>query len=199
MEDDTRPLPSRADANVRDQPINEWLDDYAGTPKREHPFASSFDTDSDISRQETSHRFHSSDDGYGVTTEPLIPEGEYVLRYVEHHTLKPKGSGRLVITFAIEEGDYAGTILKAYYSVQLRGDSGKFGKFLASRQGEYYEQICDLFPDLINGRPDRISPRRLLGRRVKGEVVTVTTKWNGDQRRPHTRYSKVQRLITLVE
>jgi hypothetical protein len=81
--------------------------------------------------------------------------------------------------------------------VKLTGRPGKFGSFNASKQGEYYEQMCDLLPELIDGRSDRISPQRLKGKVVLGKVVTVTTKWDGEQRKEHTQYSKIKRLIKL--
>ncbi len=132
-----------------------------------------------------------------VESEPLVPEGEYKLTYVEHFTQKVKGTGKLKINFSITESAYAGLILPAYYRVKLTGPPGKFGSFKASAQGEYYEQVCDLFPELIGGRSDRISPQRLKGKVVLGEVVTVKKKWNGKERKPHTQYSKIDRMIKL--
>ena len=132
-----------------------------------------------------------------VESAPLVPAGEYKLAYVEHLTLKVKGTGKLQINFSVTEGGFAGEILPAYYVVKLTSSPRKFGSFNASKQGEYYDQMCDLFPDLINGRTDRISPQRLKGKVVLCEVVTVTKKWNGDERKVHTQYSKVKRMIKL--
>lgn len=132
-----------------------------------------------------------------VEFEPHVPEGEYKLAYVEHFTHKAKGTGKLQINFSIAEGHNLDSRLKAHYRVKLTGPPGKYGSFRASAQGEYYEQMCELFPSLIGGRSDRISPRRLKGLEVIGKVVTVTTKWNGKQRKEHTQYSKVKELIRL--
>jgi len=132
-----------------------------------------------------------------LESSPLVPENEYKLVYVEHLTQKVKGTGKLQINFSITEGDNSGEILPAYYRVKLKGPPGKFGSFKASAQGEYYEQMCDLFPSLIGGRSDRISPQRLKGKVVLCEVGTVKKKWDGNERKPHTRYSKVERMIKL--
>ena len=57
--------------------------------------------------------------------------------------------------------------------------------------------MCNLFPDLAKGRTDRISPRRLKGKAILVEVVTVKTKWDKSERKKHTQYSKIKRLIEL--
>jgi len=136
-------------------------------------------------------------DGCAIEAEPLIPEDKYKVAYLEHGTVNVPGTGKLVIQFTIVAGAYQGTILKAYYRVKLKRPIGKCGKFVPSRQGEYYEQMCDIFPDLIEGRTDRISPQRLKGKTILVEVTTVKTKWNGKQRKKHTQYSKVNRMVSL--
>ena len=165
----------------QDQPNNQWLAELDGQVTEIKPKQTPVNEDNDCM----------------VESEPLVPEGEYKLAYVEHFTQKAKGTGKLQINFSITESDYADLILKAYYRVKLTGPPGKYGSFKASAQGEYYEQMCDLFPSLIGGRSDRISPRRLKGQQVIGKVITVTTKWNGEQRKKHTQYSKVKELIRL--
>lgn len=165
----------------QDQSNESWLEAYNGN----------------VTQLETQQAPANEVDDCHVEGTPLIPAGEYMLAYVEHFTQKAKGTGKITISFSVTKGDFSGAILPAYYRVKLTGPPGKFGPFSASKQGEYYEQMCDLIPELIGGRTDRISPQRLKGKTVLGEVVTVTTKWNGQQRKEHTQYSKVKRLIRL--
>jgi hypothetical protein len=170
------------------QSPDEWLADYLDATGSDNIQQSVCDNNDD-----NEHR----DDDCLIESEPLIPEANYKMAYLEHGTVSAPGTGKLVIQLSILERAYKGTILKAFYRVRLKGPAGKFGKYAPSRQGEYYEQMCDLFPDLIEGRTDRISPQRLKGRTVLAEVITVKTKWNGQKRPTHTQYSKVNRLISL--
>ena len=165
----------------QDQSNDEWLAERDGRVTEMEPQQTSVSADTDCM----------------VESAPLVPMREYRLAYVEHFTQKVRGAGKLQINFSITESAYSGLILPAYYRVKLTGPPGKFGSFKASAQGEYYEQMCDLFPSLIGGRSDRISPRRLKGQHVIGTVETVTTKWNGEPRKEHTQYSKVKKLIKL--
>ena len=139
----------------------------------------------------------SEDDSCSVYSEPLIPDGQYKAVYLEHWTYSAPGTGKLVIHFKIAEGECEGEVLKAYFRVVLKGRSGKFGKFMASRQGEYFDQMCDLLPDLACGRTDRISPQRLKGKVVSIEVETVKKKWGGGERKPHTQYSTIRKLSSF--
>lgn len=168
-------------ASPIDQTADEWLADHGGQPTKVKP---------DLEPANESGECM-------VESSPLVPARDYKLAYVEHYTQKVKGSGKLNISFAITEGADAGEILPAFYRVTLKGPPGKFGLFSASKQGDYYEQMCDLFPELVHGRSDRISPQRLKGKKVLCEVATVTTKWDGKERKPHTQYSKVKRMIKL--
>jgi hypothetical protein len=165
-----------------DQTHDEWMDSFDGRVK-------------DVQRPTQQPANESGD--CVVESAPLVPEGEYKLAYVEHFTQKVRGNGKLQINFSITQGDFSGEILPAYYRVKLTGPPGKHGPFNASKQGEYYEQMCDLFPELIDGRSDRISPQRLKGKVVLCEVVTVKKKWSGDERKAHTQYSKIKRMIKL--
>lgn len=165
----------------RDQSNEEWLEEYDGKVLEVRPRQAPANEGGECL----------------VDSAPLVPEGEYKIAYVEHTTQKAKGTGKLNINFSIKEGEYSGVILPFYYRVTLTGPPGKSGSFKASAQGEYFEQMCDLIPALITGRTDRISPQRLKGETVLAEVVTVTTKWSGEQRKEHTQYSKVKKLIRL--
>ncbi len=129
--------------------------------------------------------------------DPLIPEGNYTVTYQCHATAIMGGKGKLVIHFVITHGPYQGTELRAFYPVELRGPPCSSGKFAAARNGNYYEQICEVFPDLVKLRTDRISPSRLAHKLIRAEVTTVKTKWNGDNRKPHTHYSKVNALLGI--
>ncbi len=132
-------------------------------------------------------------------SEPLIPAGKYKVVYHDHVTFVASRKGKLRIRFAICEGDYQGTILSGYYVCQLNGLPKKFGKIKVSKQGDYFDQMCNLFPDLADGRPDRISPQRLRGHTIIAEVSTVNKNWKGEERKPVTRYSKVSKMLTLAD
>lgn len=165
------------------QSDDEWLAEFDGGDKSTNP------TRLAVASNEG--------DECSVESAPLVPIAKYKLTYFEHFTQQAKGTGKLNISMSITEGGFSGLILPAYYRVKLKGPPGKFGAFCASKQGEYYEQMCDLFPELINGRTDRISPQRLKGKVVLCEVVTVTKKWDGKERKAHTQYSKIKRMIKL--
>lgn len=137
------------------------------------------------------------DDCVVVDSDPLIPEGVYIVKYLHHATSKSKGKGKLAVHFEITQGEYSGTVLRGFYPVITNGKTGPFGKFQVSKIGTYFAQMSGLFPDLANGRSDRVSPRRLQGQIVEVEVETVKHTWSGERRKPHVQYSVVRKLLRL--
>ena len=139
--------PKRLPENQTD---DEWWDNYENNVKQVKPIQEPANESMDCQ----------------VETAPLVPAGEYKMAYVEHLTTKTKSAGKLNIKWAMVDGESSGIILPAYYPVALLSSPKMFGPFRASQLGEYYEQICDLFPELIGTRSDRISPQRLKGKIV---------------------------------
>jgi hypothetical protein len=124
-----------------------------------------------------------------------MPPGEYELSYVRHWTTSTQDGGKLNIEFAIVDGPEKGLCLEAHYRVHLNGPPGESGKFAVSELGHYYDQMTKLFPR--RKRRDRLSPRMLKGKVVRGKVESVTKDWKGKKRAKP--YSKVEQLIELVD
>ena len=58
---------------------------------------------------------------------PLVPEGEYVLRYMDWETGNFFGQAKVIVHFAISEGEYAGTPIELYYNVKASIQGPEFG------------------------------------------------------------------------
>jgi hypothetical protein len=90
---------------------------------------------------------------------PLIPEGEYIVKYNYHETAIMFGKSRK-LTLWMQLCDPAcphfGLILPKYYNVtELKGKPGRGGKFKAAHGSSLAMDYCELF--MTTGRLDRIS------------------------------------------
>ena len=132
---------------------------------------------------------------------PLIPEGEYRLKLVEHETSICFGprSPRLVLTFTVcDMGQHFGTRLQRFYNVaRLKSKAGKKGQFVAKLHGDLMIEICTLLNRKV--RPDRVPLEPLYNSVLVGRIQTV--KHNSQQKDlPEVlHYSKVAALLKVEQ
>ena len=114
----------------------------------------------------------SADDGIedeGVIEEgdPLLPTGEYVVAYQRHRIYRDyHGYGpRIVVWFAVTEGDYQGALIRLFYNIDLNGN-----KWRALPGSRLSREMLRLFPD---ARKDRISPAMLRDHIILAHIGSV--------------------------
>jgi hypothetical protein len=122
-------------------------------------------------------------DDIGVIEEgdPKLPIADYYIQYMRHQIFRDfHGYGpRIVVWFTITEGDCQGSIIRAFYNIEVAGR--KWSGLPGSRISR---EMLALFP---NARKDRISPALLRGHIILASVG-LTRKGT---------YSKVTKLLEL--
>jgi len=103
---------------------------------------------------------------------PLVPEGEYLARYIGHETaVLFSRAKKVALRFEICEGPYQRTRLTRYYRAQqLIGKPGPGGRFQLSAGGDLYRMLARVLD--VRTRPDRISVRELRTDRSRKAATT---------------------------
>ncbi len=129
-------------------------------------------------------------------SDPLIPEKVYGLSFVNYSTVKMFGDGKLILKFkVVEHGEYFGVELSRYYNVNLVGKPGRNGKFSPPKHGNFLIEYCQLFPDKVTKRLNRLSMSPFNQSYFRGEVRTV--KRNNQQKKlpQPMQYSVISKLV----
>ena len=124
--------------------------------------------------------------GIVVNPSPWVPEGIYLLRYVNNKMTQYWGHQKLAIHFAIVEGEYAGTPLTRYYNVKDRITD----RFALVREYRV------LFPD--ESDYSQIDPDRYSGHLIRAKVETTRKSGIGKELTQASRYSVVRELLEIV-
>ncbi len=117
---------------------------------------------------------------------PWVPEGIYLLRYVSYEMTQYWGHSKLLLHFAIVEGEYAGIPLVRHYNVKERVTD----RFALVR--EYRA----LFPDESNYT--QIDPDTYSGHLIRAKVETTRTSGSGKDLNKSSRYSVVRELLEII-
>jgi hypothetical protein len=128
----------------------------------------------------------------------LIPEGEYRLKLVNHHTAVQFGTPKLILIFEVTDfGPLIGTKLKAFFNVAaLNGKAGAKGKVKHKRTGDFMIQYFTVFPTAARiKRLDRVPMEPLYNIEIVCNVRTVKLNSNRLPLPEQLWYSKVERLV----
>ena len=131
--------------------------------------------------------------------EPLIPEGEYQLKFSHYVTTTQFGGPRIVLHFTVVDmGNYFGAPLKRYYNVvSMIGKPGKNGRFKPPKRGYFLLEYLRLFPNTRTTRLDRLNMEQFKKVYIRAKVRTVT-KHNLQRDLPKPlRYSVVDELLGI--
>jgi len=124
--------------------------------------------------------------GIVVDPSPWVPEGIYLLRYISYETTQYWGHGKLLLHFAIVEGEYAGIPLVRHYNVKERVTD----RFALVREHRA------LFPDDTNC--SQIDPDSYAGHLIRAKVETTRKSGIGKELTEASRYSVVRELLEIV-
>ena len=129
----------------------------------------------------------------------LVPEGDYIVRYLTYRTSKSFGQPKVEVTFIIDSPEeHRAACLERFYNVEeLDGPERKKGKFKPSRRGHLMREYSALVGS--PSRQDRMSLGKLKGLSILAKVVTVKVDSNKDLLPKSSWYSKIEKLIKVVE
>ncbi len=129
---------------------------------------------------------------------PLIPEGEYVVRYMKYDTHYMFGGLKLFVHFEIvDSGPHCGTKLyRPYRVVDAGGKKGKGRRrFKVRPRSQLFLDLVRLFDRKL--RPDRISLACLTPVLLRVRVRTVSRDYKQRPLPESIRYSVISDLIAI--
>ena len=149
----------------------------------------------------TSRHSSGDDEEPFIEVDPLllIPEGEYIVRYLTYRTLKSFGQPKVEVTFIIDKPkEHRAVCLERFYNVdKLTGLEKAKGRFKPSRRGHLMREYTALVGP--PSRNDRMTLGKLKGLMILAKVVTVKVDSNKNPLPKGSWYSKVEKLIKVVE
>ena len=149
----------------------------------------------------TSRDYSRYDEEPFIEVDPLvlIPEGEYIVQYKNYRILTSFGQPKVemeLIIYSPEE--YFGVCLERFYNVDKLKDPEKAkGRFKPSRRGHLMREYTALVDP--PSRNDRMTLGKLKGLMILAKVVTVKVDSNKNPLPKGSRYSKIEKLIKVVE
>ena len=127
-----------------------------------------------------------------------VPDGEYELRYIDYETAMYFGNPKVILHCAIVAHDeYAGLPIDRYYNVKrLIGSPRRYGSYEALVRGHLTREYKQIIKEPT--RRDRISFAAFKGKRLIGELKTVTTDHQHNELPRDDQYSRIKRLVKVL-
>jgi len=129
----------------------------------------------------------------------LIPEGNYQVIGQGYSLGDYMGTGKLYLSMRVCEGRYTGLPLETYFNVKLIRVVGGQSTFEPRPRSKYLRLMRTLFGDIEDEGGDFLSPDNLDGKKLQVEVETVLIDSKRQPLTPKDRYSKVSRIIKIIE
>ena len=128
---------------------------------------------------------------------PLVPDGNYHFKLLEHETAIMFKNHKLVLYLRIADiGRYHGIVIPNYYNVdKFLGKPGKKGRFRATTGGNFLIEYFTLVGKAE--RLDRLSMRPLYNSLIYARTETVTKNNQGKKLPPQLQYSKIAEMLEL--
>ena len=135
--------------------------------------------------------------GQIVDDAPLVPEGEYQLRYIDYRTCIAFKVPRVVVRFKILDfGQHLGKELECWYRVKsLKGKPKKSGNFVVGKKTDLFRDYVNVVGVPTTNRRDRLSFASLHDKVVIGLVRTVKQDRSQNKLSEEAWYSVVDRLL----
>lgn len=128
---------------------------------------------------------------------PLLPDGEYVMRYLYHETVTAFRTPKVILHMQIvEPGEHYGKrLIRAYRVKELIGRPRKWGRFKLTRHQELFLTLASLYDKRL--RHDRFSLRALTKVLLRATTRTVTTDYRQQLSPEALHYSMVDELVSI--
>ncbi len=128
---------------------------------------------------------------------PLLPDCEYVMRYLYHETVNAFRTPKVILHMQIvEPGEHYGKrLIRAYRVKELIGRPRKWGRFKLTRHQELFLTLARLYDKRL--RHDRFSLRALTKVLLRATTRTVTTDYRQQLSPEALHYSMVDELVSI--
>jgi len=128
---------------------------------------------------------------------PLIPEGEYLVRFMYYETGQSWNSKKVRLQFAVADGEYAGTPLTRYYNaLDLEPPTGRNGKFSVGDRSHLVKEFRSLLSDA--SAIGEIDLNLYRDRLVRAKVGTTSQTGLGEELDKPNQYSVIRKLLEIV-
>ena len=135
--------------------------------------------------------------GKVVGYHPRVPEGIYTVKYCGYETGRSWNGNKVMVNFAIVEGDYAGFPLIRYYNAkQLREPIGPNGDFDVGDRCHLVKEYRSLLPEVH--AISEIDLNRYTDKLIRVQVVTVNKTGTGEAQSESNQYSIIRKLLEIV-
>ena len=135
--------------------------------------------------------------GRVVNNHPEIPEGMYLVRYIDYKTGWMFRGRKVVLHCAVARGEYASTPLTRYYNVDALADELDDGEeYVANDRRDLVREYWKLLPDKSDSGD--IDLNDYSGKLIKVRVETTGKDARGKNLSKSSRYSKIAELLEIV-
>ncbi|WP_405234186.1 hypothetical protein [Lentisalinibacter salinarum] len=135
--------------------------------------------------------------GKVVGYHPLIPEGEYLVRFTYYETGRAWKGSKAILHFAVVEGEYAGTPLTRYYNVRhVEPPLGRDGKFSVGDRCHLVKEFRSLLSE--SSAKSEIDLNLYRGWLIRACVGTTNQTGLGEDLTKPNQYSVIRKLLEIV-
>ncbi len=128
---------------------------------------------------------------------PLLPDCEYVMRYLYHETVMAFRTPKVILHMQIVEPGqhHAKRLIQAYRVRELKGKPRKWGRFKLTRHQDLFITLAHLYGKRL--RHDRVSLRALGKVLLRATTRTVATDYRQRPLPEVLHYSVVDELVSI--
>lgn len=135
--------------------------------------------------------------GKVVGHHPDIPEGVYAVRYNGYETGQSWNSMKVMLKFAIVEGEFEGIPLIRYYNAKRLFDPiGPDGGFEVGDRSDLVKEFRSLFPDIRS--ISQIDPDAYRGKLIRVQVESTKKTGTGEELTESNQYSVIRKLLEII-
>ncbi len=135
--------------------------------------------------------------GKVLNNHPDIPEGIYLVHYIDFTMSRMFGGRKVIVHFAVVRGEYAGTPLTRYYNVDAVADELPAGEdYVAGDRRDLVREYRKLLPDRSGA--DDIDLDDYAGKLIRARVETTGKDSRGNKLSKNSCYSKIAELLEIV-
>lgn len=128
---------------------------------------------------------------------PEVPEGTYTVRYIGYETGHSWNSMKVILKFAIVEGEFEGIPLTRYYNAKRLFDPiGPGGDFEVGDRSHLVKEFRSLFPNIRS--ISEIDPDTYKGQLIRVQVESTNKTGTGEELTESNQYSVIRELLEII-
>ena len=127
----------------------------------------------------------------------IVPEDLYIVKFIHYEIGKSWNGDKVIVRFAIVEGEYVGIPLTRFYNVKLIGRGTNSSQcFEAPSRGALVREFRTLFPDFL--LQPQVDLNAYKDKLIRAMVDTVDKDGLKQELANPNRYSVIRKLIEII-